>query len=241
VLSVATSLGCSSSVSHDCAGIGASGPAAATPEAARDAYLRTLLPQQTDIDYSAWKQVAESETSVSFRAPVETPALTVPGGQKHGVPYLLFVGKGDYGRLRLSAPQSRPETPGACVTERHFGDGAKRLRPHEHPDPSQRPQVEGHRDEKEGHQSWPVEAVDERQQRVCAPAEHTNHRTQANPNDAGQSNRRDQAEASQDERKGDPAVDRRPAAQRRLSDRRWGQQRVVKVRLRHDGYLQTHL
>jgi hypothetical protein len=97
VLSVATSLGCSSSVSHDCAGIGASGPAAATPEAARDAYLRTLLPQQTDIDYSAWKQVAESETSVSFRAPVETPALTVPGGQKHGVPYLLFVGKGDNG------------------------------------------------------------------------------------------------------------------------------------------------
>jgi len=97
VLSVPTSLGCSSSVSHDCAGIGASGPPAPSPEAARDAYLRTLLPQQTDIDYAAWKRVANSDTSASFQAPIETPGLTIPGGQKHGVPYLLFVAKGDDG------------------------------------------------------------------------------------------------------------------------------------------------
>ena len=40
---------------------------------------------------------------------------------------------------------------------------------HEHPEPSQRPQVDGHRDEQERHQPRPVEAVDERQQRSYAP------------------------------------------------------------------------
>jgi len=47
--------------------------------------------------YSAWKQVAESDTGISFQAPIETPSLTVPGGQRNGVPYLFFVAKGDNG------------------------------------------------------------------------------------------------------------------------------------------------